>query len=411
MPALATSDIQQVIKELYPTGVPLEVMYKKTPGLALIPKDEGWSGELTKIPLMWGNPQGRSATLSTAIANKMASKWAGFDVTCVDDYAVWGITGKAIAQTRNDEGSFVRHMKAEMDGAMNQLKRSMVHALWRNGGGALGQIASGQATPTITLVNKWDVVFFEVGQVLNVSATDGTSGAIRAGTVTVTAVDRTNGTVTASGNWTAGIAAAAANDFIFVNGDFGLKLVGMDAWIPASAPGATAFFGVARNADPVRLGGTRLTAAALNKPIDEIAMDLLDEVNTNGGSTDVILIHNRQWTNLEKRLHTRVQYGTREVEAGSVKIGFRTIKITGPGGDVDVIADSSVQPDTMWALQLDTWTLGSLGTLFDMLDDDKLPYLRVSTSDEIEGRLVSRPGLACKAPGWNGRATLPTVNL
>lgn len=414
MPALLSSDIASVLKELYPTGVPLEQVYKDCPTLALMPQSTKWGGKDVLFPILWGNPQGRSANITTAQTNKTGSKFAGFAVTTVDDYAVWGISGKAIAQSRDDNMAFVRHLKTEMDGAITQLKRSMHHSLFRNGGGALGQISAGSTigSTTITLTNKWDVCFFEVGQVLKSSATDGTSGAVRTGTVTITKLDRTAGTLTASGNWNAGITAVAVNDFLFVDGDFGLKMPGFDAWIPAAAPGATLFYGVDRSSDVVRLGGSRLDAASTaNKPIDEVIMDLLDEQCTQGGSPDVVIMHTRQFTNLEKRLQSRVQFGTREMEVGKVKFGVRTIVVNGPKGPVDVIADMNARIDTVLGLDLSTWELGSLGPLFGMLDDDDLPFLRVATADEIEGRLVSRPGLACKAPGFNCRATVSVSGL
>lgn len=416
MAGLTHTDIASVIKTVYAGGkVPLEVMYKGSPEMALFPKNTEWAGDGTLFPLMWGNPQGRSAVIGTAITNKSASKWAGFKVTAVNDYAVWSVDGRVIAETRKDSGSFVRHLKAEMDGSMRQLKRSLTHALPRNGGGALGRLAAasaGGASATITLANKYDSVFFEVGQVLKGSATDGTSGSVRAGSATISAIDRAAGTLTtAGGNWATQITGLTESDYLFVEGDFGVKLVGLDAWIPASAPGATAFYGVTRSADPTRLGGVRLASTSSSRPIDENAIDLLDAVTSEGGEPDVIFVHNRQFSNLEKRLSTRVQYGERSVDAGGVKLGFKTIQINGPKGVVDVVGSNTIQLDTMWALQLDTWQLGSMGELFQMLDDDGLPYLRMVDTDAIEGRLVSRPGLACLAPGFNGRCTLGTTGL
>ena len=90
MAGLTHTDIASVIKTVYAGGkVPLEVMYKGSPEMALFPKNTEWAGDGTLFPLMWGNPQGRSAVIGTAITNKSASKWAGFKVTAVNDYAVW----------------------------------------------------------------------------------------------------------------------------------------------------------------------------------------------------------------------------------------------------------------------------------------------------------------------------------
>src|SRR5689334_276749 len=139
MAALDSTAVLGVLKEFYPDGqIPKEEVYTKAPLFAMMEKDEEASGEFYKAPLKFGNPQGRSATFSNAQGNQRPSKWAGFDVSYKDDYATAQITGKVIDQTRNDRGAFVRHFKNEMDGALQQLKRSAVHAVYRNGGGALG---------------------------------------------------------------------------------------------------------------------------------------------------------------------------------------------------------------------------------------------------------------------------------
>lgn len=418
--ALNSSDLAQVLKTIYPKGVPLDEVPRKCPTLALLTKDTEWAGNGTLFPLIWGAPQGQSSDIVRAITNKSGSKNSGFLVTTTDDYAVWGLTGRVISQTRNDMGSFTRYLKAELDGSMNALKLSCMNALFRNGGGAIGQITAGStvSSATITLTNRFDSMYFSPGMVLLSSATDGTSGAVRAGvsdgTIVgqkVLSVDPTTGTIVGTRHWDDAITGCAASDYLFVDGSFGAKYKGFDAWIPSTAPGATSFFGVDRSVEPVKLGGVRLPSTSANKPIDETLIDLIDEVTYMGGTPDVVVLHNRQWTNLEKRLASKIMYGDKTADSAVAKLGLRSITLQGPSGPVDVISDPNAKIDTALALQLDTWTMGSMGELFRLLDDDGLPYLRMALADEIEGRLVSRPGLACKAPGFNGRATLSTNGL
>jgi hypothetical protein len=66
-------------------------------------------------------------------------------------------------------------------------------------------------------------------------------------------------TLTANLNSVSGV---ASGDFIVPEGDLVtpgtyLCMAGLQDWIPASAPGATAFFGQDRTADTTRLGGQR----------------------------------------------------------------------------------------------------------------------------------------------------------
>lgn len=402
MPSLTATDIAGALKELYPDSTVRDLVYKNAPLFSMFEKDTEASGELYKVPLIYGNPQGRSATFSNAQGNQQPGSYAGFEVTYVDDYGTASVTGRVIDATRNDRGAFVRALKTEMDGALHQTKRSAVHALFRNGGGALGVVGSYTATElTFTLANVEDVVFFEKGQELVSATTDGTSGSPRAGSATITAIDRSTGVITTDSAWDSQITGFAADDFVFVQGDFGLKMQGLDAWIPSTSPGSAPFFGVDRSVDTTRLAGVRYDGSA--QPIDEALIDGTERIHREGGMPDVIILHTKQFAKLTKRLETKT-YGERSSEDGS--IGIRTLKLDTPAGAVDVIGDINCQVDVAWVLQMDTWTLASMGAIPKMLDDDGLPYLRQANADGVELRTVYRGNPCCKAPGWNGRVTL-----
>lgn len=83
------------------------------------------------------------------------------------------------------------------------------------------QVDAGTGTPTITLWRPKDAALFTAGEVIVACTSDGvTRGSQRAGSVTLASVDYVNGTLTATGNWTAGIAAIAAGDYLFKSGEF-----------------------------------------------------------------------------------------------------------------------------------------------------------------------------------------------
>ena len=89
--------------------------------------------------------------------------------------------------------------------------------VFRNGGGALAQIATGGISgAVITLAVPAHSRFFQQDQTLRLSTTDGTTGATaNPGTVTVLSVDRALGKITCTASVTAGIATAAAGgDYI-----------------------------------------------------------------------------------------------------------------------------------------------------------------------------------------------------
>ncbi len=405
MASLDVTTVTAVLKEVYPNGLPKSLVYKNAPLLAVLPKDteaQGY-GKQIHVPIRYGDPQGRSASFTKGRTAMTPSKFKAFDVTLVQDYGFCQVDGEVVDRMKSDRGSFIRAMKPEIDAALRQLRNSLVHAIYRNGGGALGRISSGSntATATITLATTSDIRFFSPGQILGAATTDGTSGSQESGTVTVSSVNRNTGTVTATGNFTAGIATCAANDYLFVDGDFGAKVSGLDAWVPASDPGATTFFGVDRTADVMRLGGIRQDFSSL--PIEEAIPRLLERMAREDASTDCIVVHTTDWTNLAIALGSKVTYGQMDAYDEDVKMGFKTITVVGPMGQVEILADPNCPPNVLYALQLDTWTLYSLGDIPKMLDNDGNVVLRNVTSDGVEAQLVYRAQLACDAPGWNGR--------
>ncbi len=128
----------------------------------MVPKSEKFVGEDMRISLMHAPTRGRSAIFSTAQNNKKGAQYTGFVLTRSKDYSLFSIEGEAIKAADGNAGSLVKALKAEGDACMHILKRSIGVSMYRNGGGAIGQIASGSASTTLTLSNpehqlrSWD---------------------------------------------------------------------------------------------------------------------------------------------------------------------------------------------------------------------------------------------------------------
>jgi len=87
-----TSNQVAALKELY-TGDDYmkDLVYKKKPWLALVPKDEapgGFAGKYIPVPLIYGTPQGRSAVFATAQGNQTAPALSSFFVYRISNYSV-----------------------------------------------------------------------------------------------------------------------------------------------------------------------------------------------------------------------------------------------------------------------------------------------------------------------------------
>lgn len=411
--ALDLTSFAFALKQHYTDARVREMVYKNNPLHALLPKMESFTGENMPTPLIYGNPQSRSATFSTAQAAAASSSTKGvkFIITRNHDYAVATVDNETMEASQGNAGAFLTAAATEFDGAINSLTRSLAIAEYGDGSGTIGNVdaePAEAASTVITLDSAESVTNFEVGMTLNIwsAASGGSQRSIDGSTtdMVIAAVDRDLGKLTITGAYTSS-GTIAAGDFIFVKGDRGLKLKGLAAWLPTTAPDSTAFYGVDRSVDVTRLGGVRFNGSAL--PIEEALVQAVRRVEREGGVISHIFMNFRRWAELETALGSKVIYTT-DAAQDMPSVGFRGIMIQGSKSPIKVIADQNCPDGYAYALQMDTWQLCSLGRAVRVIDSDGLPTLRQASADGIEARYVYYAALRCFAPGYNAVITLPS---
>lgn len=402
--ALDLTSFDAALKVHYTNDRVMNMVYKDNPLLAMIPKMENFGGKNLPIPIIYGNPQRRSATFSTAQAGTSTSKITDFVLTRSKDYSLASIDNETLEASKGNANAFMEAATTEIDGAINSITRSLAIAMYRNGSGSIGQCNASVTGTSLQLKQAEDVTNFEVGQELKFSTADG-GGSLKAGSVTVVAINRDTGELTTDA--LSGIASGsgvAANDYIFVEGDHDLKIKGLSAWIPASAPDSTAFFSVDRSVDVSRLGGIRYDGSA--QPIEEALISGIHRVAREGGSPSHCFMNFKRWDELVVSLGSKVQYIDDIVKTGNASLSFKGVMIHGPKGPVKVYADQNCPNDVAYLLQLDMWKLYSLGKVPRLIDSDGLKMLREATADAVEVRVSYYAQIGCRAPGFNARVTL-----
>jgi hypothetical protein len=396
MASLDMTSFAGALKEHYAGQVVQNMVYKNNPWLAMVSKYEKFGGKNYPLPLIYGNPMGRAATFATAQANKTASKIVEFLLTRKQDYALASISNEVLEASMGNANAFMEAATCEIDGAINAAARSLAISMFGTGSGTIGSIASSSfGVTTITLNNVNDITNFEVGMVLKAATTEAAT-TLRSGSVTIAGVDRDAGTLTATANWSTGIAAIAQNDYLVVEGDATNKIKGLQAWLPYVAPtGGDNFFGVDRSVDPSRLAGIRQDGSS--KPIEEALIDVSARLGREGGSPDTCFLDFSQYANLEKALGSKVQYINEKV----ADIGFAGLQIQGPKGVIKVFADQNCPSGYGFVLTKDTWKLYSLGAAPKILDSDGMKMLREASADSVEVRVGYYAQLGCNAPGYN----------
>lgn len=407
--SLDLTSFDAALKQHYTADRVLDLVYKDNPLFALMPKYETFGGKNLPIPMIYGNPQGRSKTFTNAQTRGAASNTlvTDFVLTRVKDYSLATIDNETLEASKGNANAFMEAATTEIDGAINSLTRSVAIGMYRDSSAEIGQVSAEPAeaaTTVVTCKSAGDITNFEVGQIINIwSAKSGGSQRTTDGSDNsweITAVDRSAGTFTLDDAYDSS-GDIAADDFIFVEGDRGLGISGLEAWVPSTAPSTTAFFGVDRSVDTNRLGGIRYDGSS--DPIEEALIEGASRAAREGGKVDHAFLSYAKYAELEKALGSKVQYVDLKMSA---EVGFRGIEINGPRGMIKVIPDQNCPDDRCFMLQMNTWKLYTLGKAVKVINTDGLTMLRQASADGVEVRYGFYGNVGCRGPGYNTHVTL-----
>lgn len=412
--AVTTTTIAYALKRVYTNREVENAVYKDNPLLGMMRKEPGFTGSHHIHAVRYRDTLARSPDFSTAqtLAGGAAGASAGlqFLVTRVKNYQVYTLETEAILAGRDDKGSLIRTLSTEVDSALNNMGRDMAQAIYRAGHGAKGQLTAVTGAGPYTFTIGEGITNLEVGQTVVVSTGSTVTAALRnsGGGVVITAIDRDAGTFTAATNPD----SAAANDWVFIKGDRAtgsitsadyLKVAGLDGWVPSSAPtSGDSFFGVDRSPDATRNAGLRIDIASYNP--EEGLVTAMNRLAREGGRPSHLFMSFLDSKNVQLALGAKAE--TEYMSVGD--IGFSSIRVRGPKGDVRIIPDQNAQAAVGNLLTLDTWAIKHLGDFINVLDLDGARLSREASADRFEGRMAFYGNVVCYAPGQNARLVLPS---
>lgn len=425
------------LKELYSDDawVMKTLILNNNPGLAIIEKDEtpmGLGGKYFTIPVLAAGGGGRSAGFGNAQSNQSAPLTPEFQVTKVNNYSLFTITGEFLRASAESIGAFMPGMETNVKAAFAVLGNDLAFSLYGDGSGVRGTYGLGSGSITsgvIVLDNAANAMFFQPGMVLNSFSISGQTPTQSSGAHLgyVIAVDTAAGTVTVS--TTSGGSAgtptswSASFPYLAVDGDVNfvsnglssanmLKWAGFGAWIPTSAPGGgDSFFNVNRSVLPSTLAGYRFTGAS--ESIQDALIDAVNQLNaqaTPAGSPDFIFINPTSYQALVKQLTSQGVYQMVKAKINEeVSISFKSLVLPTGTGEINILQDRNCPPQTAYIITSKTWKIRSLGKLTQFLtwpgayDQIGIP---VPGQDAVQCQLVSYSNLTCNAPAANAVVTL-----
>jgi hypothetical protein len=409
------SSFDAALKDYYLNIVPENETYKKRPFFALVPKIVTFEGRQAPLPLMYSNPQGVSATFSSALGAQEPTQLAAFQLNRAAKYGFATLQGESYLAARSSVGSFVSSFATEIDNTFLEMTQDIHFDLYGDGSGIRSTVAV-IAGLVITLANPSDVRKFSVGMSLEIAPAP--TGAARVGPTYITAIERSTGLITLS----ALPAGTVVGDGIYRLGSRGptTNLQGLAAWMPVGGPTSASFFGVDRTVDSGRLGSMWLDARGGS--VYDALLTMCSIIDQNGGTPDYAFMHPLKVTELVKQLGNNVRYENMIME-DYANIGFKAVVVQTDFGEVRIIGDSMATPVSynqwsaagptayagsfpIYVTQMNTWYLMSLDNAPHIIQDDGLFVVRSATADAIQVRLRFFGNLGNRAPGYSGVAVV-----
>lgn len=414
---LDTTTFASMLKQHYADGVVLNLAYSENPGWAAIGKDNARSklvgGSTYVQPIGTALVGGGSSTF--AIANAFTagnSTFGAFSVPRAKHYRVPKIDNELIEATLTGNEDAFGKATDEVDRGIRAEANYLNFRLYRSRGGAIGRMTNtGFATAVMTVDDLAAVHAVQAGDVLKLASTDGTSGATRAGSLTVASVQfptKSNAaaSITLTGNISAGVAAAAANDYIFLDGDFGLAPTGFADYIPDTSGGAaTTLHGLVRSVD-TRLGGALVDGTS--STVYELITDMLTATSAYGGMTRgsrTIFINPFAIGDLVKQLDGKwgIQQASDFNGEKSARVGYKSIEFSMMGLEAQLIIDRMCPSNRLYGVDLDDWAFFHSGKApAFLLQKQTGSILKPSeTSDAWECRIGEYGNFVTSAPHKN----------
>lgn len=397
----STTTLAGFLERVYPSQIVADDIYTKCTAVALANKVD-FDGDRYVVKVKYVGQQGRSASYAYAVANRTSSKGAEFLHTDLSDYSTGGIENKAILTLAGNKNAFKKAIDKEMDSCKAAMARSFANAFWGEQNGSIGRISalSGGGT-IITLINKGDAKYFHEGQILNASSDPAAGAPDRAATGTVSKVDRIAGTVTLS----AAPAAWAANDYLYVQGDYRAKPNGIFQLIPSSVTPGENFLGVDRSTSRFELAGAWYTDG-VGGNTDEVISAAMAWAADLGSEFDTLLLNPIRFNALAEHLKSKSAFAMGQVHSPDrPTIGFKSITFVNPnGGTVEIMSDQFCPRDKGLLYKRADLTIAYRGKaqgymMPDFTDFDGLKVRRArATEDSSEWELFCHYCIAVENP-------------
>ena len=329
MAVTSDSGLLTVFKEWYTDKDMESVLWRASPVLRDIVKNRvGGKSYNFAANYGAGGACAGDATVASTNASASTSKSAQFAVTPGQLFSIFNVGAQEVLASENIRGSFVPVPVVKMYDGTAAFRRLFATALYGMGFGEIGQVGANAGLVTQGASNTMDFVQFstvvklDIGSVFIVTNGATPSSTLRSLECTVTSIDGTSVTFTASAGsnetW-------AATDWIEIkgcrSGSTPLLPIGLGGWLPSLAARTggtwttyigTSFYGVDRSVFPARLAGNYVARDTGNseKYMDCIVR-AIKAVRNAGGNPQWLVINPDDYAKVLAEIDAQTTYFTK----------------------------------------------------------------------------------------------------
>ena len=376
MVTLASAD--SALKSFYLDAVAQQLNTEVNPLLAKIKQSTAdvWGKEVRRLAQYGVNGGVGAGTEEGSLPAAGGNNYDQFVTTLKNLYGTIEISDKAVRASENSAGAFVDLLNAEMEGLLRSSAFNFGRMLFGDGSGILCTVSA--VTGNVVTVDSVKNVI--EGMTVDVLDADGdqVSGVTAR---RITAVDRTDKTITLSGGALAGVASGCT---LCVQGSHNLELTGLGAIFKDDG----SLYGLSRAERPWMVPYIKESVGTISENAIQTAIDYLEE--TAGSRVDMIVC---SW-GVKRALQAVLAESRMQTDMAELAGGYRTITYNG----IPVVADRFCPAGTMYLLNTRDFCLHQLCDWKWLEGDDGKVLRQVPGKPLYTATLVKYADLICTRP-------------
>lgn len=393
------------------TGQAEQILRFKSPFFAKVKRKPDQYGLTIHIPIKYAEQRGHAKGVAgmALLANTTHSpvgppKYSHFLISLEREYGRADFDLVTLKQMSSTEGAFFDLYDSRMKGMLGRFRDSVSHALFRDGTGIIGTVASASITAgsgTITFANKMDAAYIGQGDTINMinpgSPATPVGGDYTTSYFLVTARNIQAGTISVTRQGTTAVDSVTTGWLVSKLGDYvqnGVgRIRGLGAICPLTAPTAgDSFYGTDRSIDVNTMAGWRFDGPPTTK-LEHQINEMASYMNDTGVGRQLWSFANPEDVRLMlARANGTISLSEETLGKGEYKYGLKYATVVTAAGDVRVYPDPYCPRGRWFGLNDEAVELGLLGEEPEIITVQGQNQIRLPGQDSfsVEARLLAQ---------------------